>query len=136
MSAFEESKGKSIVELCREAGVVPTELTRNTYLYLDTEGVLKATQKPMRDTTPGDEDVSFGYVEKWGPLSEIKLMLESEEESINVLAGDFGINYNTFLRAVQDGRIIARKSGAVWLTTRTAVEYALKEGKLRDKRGE
>ena len=46
------------------------------------------------------------------------------EESLPVLAEQTGIPYDTLARYVRDGRILARKSGGIWLTTRRAVEYA------------
>lgn len=45
------------------------------------------------------------------------------EESLPALAERTGIPYDTLARYVREGRILARKSGGIWLTTRTAIEY-------------
>ena len=42
-----------------------------------------------------------------------------------------GMSYYTLAQAAREGRIKARKSGDVWLTTREAISEAIKEGKLR-----
>lgn len=54
------------------------------------------------------------------------------EESLQVLAEATGVEYDTLRRAAWDGRLLARKSGDIWLSTRTAVEYAIDEGRIRN----
>ena len=39
--------------------------------------------------------------------------------------------YDTLAKAAREGRVMARKSGATYLTTQRAVEYALETGTLR-----
>jgi len=39
--------------------------------------------------------------------------------------------YSTLAQAAREGRIQARKSGDVWLTTEAAIEEAIKKGTLR-----
>ena len=46
------------------------------------------------------------------------------EETLGVLAQALGIPYDTLVRYAREGRILARRSGSTWLSTRTAVEYA------------
>lgn len=61
--------------------------------------------------------------------------MHEPEESIQGLAEEFGIDYDTLYKAVYDGRVMARKSGKTWLSTRTAVQYAIRLGKIRATEG-
>lgn len=65
--------------------------------------------------------VNAGYVEA----------MHEPEESIQALAEEFGIDYDTLYKAVYDGRVMARKSGKTWLSTRSAVKYAIRGGKVK-----
>lgn len=57
--------------------------------------------------------------------------IHSPEETLSVLAGRSGIREDTLLKAAQQGRLMARKSGATWLSTLTAINWSVIEGKLR-----
>ena len=59
---------------------------------------------------------------------------DDPEETISELARQMGLGYDALVKAAREGRVLARKSGATWLTTRCAVGYAIEHGKLR--RGE
>ena len=54
------------------------------------------------------------------------------ELSLAELAEETGIEHATLRRAANEGRLLARKAGRDWLSIRTAVEYAVREGKLRN----
>lgn len=56
------------------------------------------------------------------------------EESLSHLAKTMGINYNTLVRAVQEGRVLARKSGKMWLSTENAIEHARATGKIEPRK--
>jgi|GEM_PF-4903130 len=49
---------------------------------------------------------------------------EEREESLSHLAEVTNIPYNTLARYAREGRIVARKSGGVWLSTLSAVKAA------------
>jgi hypothetical protein len=57
--------------------------------------------------------------------------LDCPEETIPELARQTGIGYDTLAKAVRERRVFARKSGATWLTTVNAIEYAQARGQLR-----
>ena len=46
------------------------------------------------------------------------------EEGLSALAKMTGLQYNTLVKYAREGRFPARKSGGVWLSTRSAVEAA------------
>lgn len=46
----------------------------------------------------------------------------------------YPVAYSTLAEAAREGRLQARQSGATWLTTRGAIERAIREGKLRPRR--
>ena len=50
--------------------------------------------------------------------------MPEREESISALAKMTGVPYNTLAKYAREGRFPARKSGGVWLSTRSAVEAA------------
>jgi len=52
-------------------------------------------------------------------------------ETLVALAEQMEMPYDTLAKAAREGRIMARKSGGTYLTTRRAVEYALETGALR-----
>ena len=52
-------------------------------------------------------------------------------ETLAALATQMNMPYDTLAKAAREGRIVARKSGATYLTTRRAVEYAIETGTLR-----
>lgn len=58
---------------------------------------------------------------------------DDPEETVAELARQMDLGYDALVKAAREGRILARKSGAIWLTTRCAVEYAIDHGKLRRK---
>lgn len=67
-------------------------------------------------------------------LEQEPIIIGSEpEESLSALGNEFGIPQNTLYKAAYDGRLVARRSGSVWLSTRTAVLEAISEGKIRAK---
>lgn len=45
------------------------------------------------------------------------------EETLAALAETTGVQHDTLRRAAVEGRLLARKSGGTWLSTRTAVEW-------------
>lgn len=53
------------------------------------------------------------------------------EETLSALAEQAGIREDTLLKAAQQGRLLARRSGATWLSTVTAIEAAVKSGRIR-----
>lgn len=58
--------------------------------------------------------------------------MHEPEETLGVLSDEFGIDQNTLYKAAYDGRLVARKSGSTWLSTRTAVKYAIRKGRIRE----
>lgn len=57
--------------------------------------------------------------------------LNGPEETVSALAEKMDIAYNTLIKAVREGRVLARKSASTWFTTARAVEYAQETGRLR-----
>lgn len=55
------------------------------------------------------------------------------ENAVGVLAEALDLSYNALVKACREDRVLARKSGGVWLTTQRAVEYALEHGRIRRK---
>lgn len=53
-----------------------------------------------------------------------RFCLEDPEEALPALAEKMAIPYDTLARYAREGRILARKSGGVWLSTRRAIEAA------------
>lgn len=53
-----------------------------------------------------------------------RFCLEDPEESLPALAEALGIPYDTLAVYARTGRILARKSGGVWLSTKRAIEAA------------
>lgn len=68
-----------------------------------------------------DVEIDAGYVSSG---------IHSPEETLSVLSKQSGIREDTLLKAVQTGRLMARKSGATWLSTIMAIEYAVSINKL------
>jgi hypothetical protein len=46
----------------------------------------------------------------------------------------YPLAYATLAQAVREGRLEARKSDGIWLTTKQAIEKAIEEGKLRPRK--
>jgi len=46
------------------------------------------------------------------------------EESLPALSEKMGVPYDTLVKYARDGKILARKSGGVWLSTARAIEAA------------
>ena len=57
--------------------------------------------------------------------------IPESEESLLFLAYEVGIDYLDLLNAAEEGRLLARKSFDVWLSTRSAVLAALALGKIK-----
>jgi hypothetical protein len=53
------------------------------------------------------------------------------EETLSVLSSRTGIREDTLLKAAQSGRLMARRSGATWLSTIPAVGWAKMKGKIK-----
>lgn len=54
-------------QLCVAAGLTADQITKKTYLYIDTKGRLTHTEKIYHDAQPGDEAESLGYAHVlWG----------------------------------------------------------------------
>lgn len=51
--------------------------------------------------------------------------------SLRALAKQTGIEHGTLRKAIFDGRLEAKKSGYIWLSTVEAVDNAIKEKELR-----
>ena len=51
--------------------------------------------------------------------------------SLRALAEETQVDHGTLRKAIFDGRLEAKKSGYVWLSTVEAVEQAIKEKNLR-----
>jgi len=51
--------------------------------------------------------------------------------TLSAAAELYPLAYPTLAQAAREGRIQARRSGRTWLTSRTAIEHAIKEGTLR-----
>lgn len=62
--------------------------------------------------------------------SRVSAGVGEPEETVAELARQMGLGYDALVKAVRQRRVLARKSGATWLTTRRAVEHAIEEGKL------
>ena len=69
-----------------------------------------------------------------------KLYLENEgdmvenwtqEETLTYWAEKLSISYRTLLRAASESRLLARRSGKIWLTTQAAIDEALKTATMR-----
>ena len=60
--------------------------------------------------------------------------LNCPEESLPFLANETGIPYDTLVKAAQQRRILARKSGKGWITTLHAIEHAQATGKLKPRK--
>ena len=54
-----------------------------------------------------------------------------QEEALSVLADQCGISHQVLRASVREGRLIARQTGTTWLTTVTAIEYAISKGRIR-----
>jgi hypothetical protein len=65
------------------------------------------------------------------PAAVVSSGFDGPEETLSVLADQTGIQYNTLVKAAREGRVLARKSGATWLSTKRAIEYALSQGTIR-----
>lgn len=57
--------------------------------------------------------------------------VHSPEETLSVLSKQSGTQEGTLLKAAQSGRLMARRSGATWFSTLTAVKWAISEGRIR-----
>lgn len=55
----------------------------------------------------------------------------SPEETLPELERQTGIDQNTLLVAIRQGRLLARRSAKTWLSTLNAVEWAVVQGKIR-----
>jgi len=53
-----------------------------------------------------------------------RFCLEDPEESLPALAEKMGIPYDTLAKYAREDKILARKSGGVWLSTERAIEAA------------
>ena len=53
-----------------------------------------------------------------------RFCLEDPEEALPALAAALGIPYDTLAHYAREGRILARKSGGVWLSTKRAIKAA------------
>ena len=65
------------------------------------------------------------------PADAVGSNLYESEETVIVLAEALDLSYDALVKACRQGRVLARKSGGTWLTTRRAVEYALEHGRIR-----
>lgn len=61
-------------------------------------------------------------------------MIEERSESLGFLAELFEVKYNTLARAAKAGRLTARQSGKVWLSSRAAVKEYLAQTTLKPRK--
>ena len=61
---------------------------------------------------------------EWAAVPADAVDLHEPEETLPALADALGIPYDTLVRYAREGRILARKSGGVWLSTKRAIEAA------------
>lgn len=68
----------------------------------------------------------------------LAIIAEMEEEmerqrwqTVPAVAERLGIEYDTLVKAVREGRVYGQKSAGTWLTTVVEVEHAREEGRLR-----
>lgn len=118
-----------------------TRLVRDTYPHGDT--ALLRAGLPVRfvdwaETTRVHQVViEWVYVETPEgetlavPADSVGSNLHEAEGTVIVLAEALNLSYNALVKACREGRVLARKSGGVWLTTKRAVEYALEHGRIR-----
>ncbi len=108
-----------------------------TQLFLD---IYKDNQRIASKGTPV-ELIDIGTETAWVQLPDGKELqvdagqvssgINSPEETLSVLSEMSGVREDTLLKAAQTKRLMARKSGATWLSTLNAVDWATAEGKIR-----
>lgn len=57
--------------------------------------------------------------------------IHSPEETLSILASASNLQEGTLLKAAQQKRLVARQSGVTWLSTITAIQYAISQGKIK-----
>lgn len=79
-------------------------------------------------------------IPEWFDSHDRRLLIEMISNSFEIVitlgqaAEFFPLAYSTLAQAAREGRIKARRSGKVWLTTQAAIEEAIEEGKLKPRR--
>jgi len=63
-------------------------------------------------------------------------VMDGREHTLPELAKLTGIKYITLYVAAVDGRLDARQSGSIWLSSQAAIAHAIKAGKIRGNRRE
>jgi hypothetical protein len=100
-----------------------------TRLILDTEHAPAGTPVAFVDWEISLDGVEMVSVQlPGGELVEVPAAAieagHEPEESLSRLAQLTGIKYDTLARYAREGRILARRSAGVWLSTVTAVKHA------------
>jgi hypothetical protein len=104
-----------------------------TSLLFDTPHGPKGTPVRFCDFLPGgmvEVELSSGEVVQVD-AGLVSSGIYHPEETLSTLAKMSGIREDTLLKAAQSGRLLARRSGATWLSTINAVEWAVSKGKIR-----
>ena len=92
--------------------------------WADTTCVHQVVTEWLYVETPEGETITV-------PADAVGSNLYESEETVIVLAEALDLSYDALVKACRQGRVLARKSGGTWLTTRRAVEYALEHGRIR-----
>lgn len=101
-------------ELYAERGMFPDSVVEEELEHLLGEGKILE----YRSFGPGSDEAALQSV-----------VTVSEAASI------LNLSYNSLAKAAREGRIQARQSGSVWLTTINAVKAAIEAGTLRPREG-
>jgi hypothetical protein len=107
-------------QLLEYLNIPPEETTASTYLYTNDKDELVAIEKHDRTSRPIDEDVALGYAWMW-----------ETEETLPELARRTNLSYRVLALKAANGKLQARKSGGVWLSTVAAIEHAIHYGYIR-----
>lgn len=95
-----------------------------TKLLMDTDSAETGTPIKILGSVPPDK-VEIRLPD--GEITEVPVNavdLHEPEESLPALSEALGIPYDTLVRYAREGRVLARKSGGVWLSTVRAVQAA------------
>jgi len=78
----------------------------------------------FHDWLPGDMAGAELPAGEWVAVPADAVDAHEPEESLPALSKRMGIPYDTLVKYARDGKILARKSGGVWLSTARAIEAA------------
>ena len=110
-----EYRNMQLGEMLKLIGYKRAEITRDTYLYIDTDGKLCAVEKPDVESQPADLFEAIGYIRAWdGGVAYARADL-SEVLTAGEATEIYGLASATVRQAINRGNIAARKSGGTWL---------------------